>query len=1096
MRCSSCGTENRAGRKFCVQCGAPLSRSCPSCGAPAETDERFCGECGAALDQAAAAAPEEERRLVTVLFSDIAGFTSMSEGMDPEAVKALAARCAALMGEEVTRFGGTVTSVMGDAVMALFGAPVAHEDDAERAVRAGMAMLERIRSFTEAPRPLQLHVGINTGETMAGVVGPDERRDYTAMGDTTNTAARLMNAAPAGSVFVGEKTHASTRHAVSFEEVEPITAKGKAEPVPAWRVVEVSAVPAARPMGTAPLVGREEELSALRRVWDRVRAERSPGSAVVIGLPGMGKSRLLTEFTTTLPDPCPVHRGRCLSYGEGITYWPIAEIVKDAAGILNDDSPNDLSAKLDSFLRALPTDDADELRTMATGVATLVGAPTTPEGSYRAAEITQAELHWGIRRILELMAADGPVVLLLEDLHWAEPTLLELLDYVLGTAVAPVMILATARPEVTDSWPSVLTQNGRRQVIRLEGLSDRQSEELLATLLQGSSPDSGPAARLLRIAAGNPLFLEETVQMLTDAGVIDPSGRLTKGADEALPVPGNLQALIGSRLDLLPSGDRQIAQLASVVGLTFWVGAVEHLRGQGDGVAGGLQRLERRDIVHAQAASSVAGEREYAFKHILIRDVAYGRLPKRRRSELHLLFSEWVGALPASEEEFIEIVAYHLEQACLLARELGHAAEDAPVAQAVDALTRAGVKAERRGGTREADRFFARALDLAGPDRPGTVAQLQLHRGRTLVQLGELREGGSRLRDVVEQAPGVGRPDLLGEALVRLANIDWKQGRAVEAGTRLDEALGIAADIGDRSLQVRAAFERSSVRAYLLGDTKEALEDLGRARGVAEALDDRSLRAELHLRTGTLLYNLGRLARAEEEFERCLSLARETGSLRDEVRATQSLVFVTYYRGNAAEAERLGLQAAEWLERTGDTLLRIQNFLELAKLALDRGDAVVAEERLRLALDLATSSDAHWLVVDVNRWLTEALLLQDRLAEASQTAQAALAGLPEEDDYARAAAFLAAGSVATARGNPDVAVGRFERALVLMEEQQLVTDLAEARIAFARVLRRFGQVDRARRELRAAHDGLRDTDALGLIGLIDAELEATEGARA
>lgn len=1086
MRCGACGTENRTGRKFCAECGSPLSISCPACGAPAEPGERFCGECGARLEGPAEARPEEERRLVTVLFADLAGFTSMSEGMDPEAVKALASRSASVMSEEVRKLGGTVTSVMGDAIMGVFGAPVAHEDDPERAVRAARAMQERIGDVKGAPKRLELHVGINTGETMAGLVGPEDRRDYTAMGDTTNTAARLMSAAPTGSVYVGEQTFQATRDVVTYREVEPIKAKGKAGLVRTWEVVDVAPVPQARALRTtSPLVGRHQELDALLILWKEVVTGARPGLGLLLGPPGIGKSRLLTEVTQRLGE-ATIYRGRCLPYGEGITYWPVIEIVKDAAGILHDDEPATDAAKLDALLGGLATEDADELRTMAAALATLLDVPTTPRGTYSVGEITQGELQWGLRRLFELMAATMPLVLIVEDLHWADPTLLELLEQLVHESEgAPILVLGSARPEFAETSPGIVAEHERRRIVNLRALDESESEALLAELFPGALSEDRAHA-LVANAGGNPLFLEETVRMLSEAG-------------DAASVPTSLQSLIGSRLDLLPAQERSVAQHAAVVGAVFWPGAVAHITGGNGHITSDLERLEGRDIVRIRPESSIAGEVEYGFKHVLLRDVAYGRLPKERRSELHTRCADWVRELSVTEEEFVEIVAYHLDEACKLARELGPGVVEAPVLPAVEALKLAAQKALRREGNREADRFFARALELVDADHPQAALELQLHRGRALIQLGQLREAGEQLLEVADAATDHGRPDLRCGALIELAMIDEVQGRAADARTRLTEASNLASEIGDPRLEVRAAIELAEFRADFEGQMEAAIEGLRGAVELAESLGDRAMLVEAQLRMATVLENMGELAAAETQLLRELALAREMGSLRDEARATFLLGWATYYRGERDEAARLGLQARGWLDRTGETYLRVQNLVRvLAVTALAKGDPVLAERWLQEAVPLALEVGG-WIVVEVYRYLTDALLRQGRVDDARELASFAQVNLPEEDLYARAGALVAKGSVDAADGDRAATVESFTEALRLMEEQRLVIEAADARVAFARALRGLGERAEARAELERARGAFARVEAHASLADVDGELaglQAEEAGRA
>jgi class 3 adenylate cyclase/tetratricopeptide (TPR) repeat protein len=1096
MRCPGCGTDNREGRKFCWSCGASLAVACVACGSLNELDERFCGECGAPLNDRAIAdragavvpvpprpsPPEEERRLVTVLFADLAGFTSMSEGMDPEAVKALAGHCTGLMSEEVRRFGGTVSSVMGDAIMALFGAPVSHEDDPERAVRAAVAMRERIAAVEGAPKKLQLHVGINTGETMAGLIGPDEARDYTAMGDTTNTAARLMSAAPSGSIYIGERTHLATRHAVVSRSEEPVMAKGKAEAVPVWEVLDVSPVPAERPVGTTRFIGRDAELAELLELWAGVRQDRRPARALVLGPPGIGKTRLLGEFIERVDGRGTLLRGRCLPYGEGITYWPVIEMVQRSAGILHDDEEASASAKLGTFIEELPTDDPDELRTIATALATLVAVPSTPKGTYQATTITQSELHWGIRRLFELRAGSDPLVLLFEDLHWAEPTLLELLDHVTEHATSPILILCSARPELADSWAGAV-QNGNRRLIRLQGLTAEGSESLIATMVPDRALAGGQLDAVLRSAAGNPLFLEETVRMLTDAGMLDAGGVRLDEEGQGVPVPSSIQSLIGSRLDLLPPEDRRLAQLASVVGLVFWSGLLSHLRGETDGVLDALDRLEVRDLVRAHPESSIADEREFAFKHALIRDVAYGRLPKRSRSELHARCAEWVSRLPGSDEDLIEIVAYHLELACKLARELGPGGPTAPLWPAAQALARAAEKAERREGTAEADRFYARALDLVGEDQSEAVTELRLRRSRTLTALGQSKEATEVLRRVADEAVALSRPDLRGKALVGLANVAQKLGRATEARSHLTEAGAIALEVADPWLQVRTAYESAEIRADFEGEVDAAVDDLWLGVTIAEGAADLSLRIEGHLRMGTILATAGRLGEAEKHLERCTELANQKGSFRDDARAAYLLAYVKYYLGQPDEAERLARRAAEWLERTGDRYFQIQNMLALGRFALTRGDLDRAAGWVRQALPPSRLLGG-WLLVETSRYLAEVLVLQGNLEEAQEVASTATEAAPEEDTFAKAESLLSNALVVAAKGG-DAAAIQMEEALGLLEDQSVPIELAEARISCARVLLLRGQETAARQLLKAVRTSVEGTEARMLVTVAD-----------
>jgi predicted ATPase/class 3 adenylate cyclase len=1064
--CASCGQDNPDIARFCLACAAPLAEPEP---------------------------PGEERKLVTGVFVDVVGSTARAEQLDPEDVRAMLGPYHARVRAELERFGGTVEKFIGDAVFALFGAPVAHEDDPERAVRAGFALLDGVGELNAGDEWLDLHVrvGVHTGEALVMLDAKPGEGDWMAAGDIVNTAARIQSAAPTDGVLVGELTYQSTRDKIEYEQAEPISAKGKAEPVRVW-IARKERERVARPAARVALLGREVELGKLLALWQEARSERRPRLATLVGAPGIGKSRLLAELAQRVEQEGMSHWGRCLPYGEGITYWPVIELVKSAAGILQSDPAATISAKLGALLDGLPTDDLDQLRTMAAAVSNLAGVEMTPRGTYSTAQITQAELHWGMRRLFQLLAAQRPLVLVFEDLHWAEPTLLELIGYLTeDEAEAPYLLVCTTRPELADADPAFLGGNGRRRTIELDALAADAGEALLTQLLGQAGLAEGPAAAsLLRTAGGNPLFLEEMVQMLLDTGLVDAEGWHVAPDAGELPVPTNLQALIGSRLDQLPGGQKRIAQHASVVGTVFWPSAIAHLDGngaRGGELASGLDELERRDLVHRNEVSSVGGELEYAFKHILIRDVAYTQLPKGRRAHLHMRFADWTSALPGGEDEFVEIIAYHLEQACLLSGAVAHSPIEPPVLEAAAALARAGEKAERREGIREADRFYARALEVVGDEHPETAVELRLRRGRTLIGLGELRRAGELLPEVADDALAERRLDLRAEALVGLANIASKQGAVESAHERLVEAESIASQIGDRLLQIRAAYEFAQLRADFEGARAAALEDLEGALAIAAELDNRTLRIEGHLRMGTLLFNLGRLAEAEQHLLRCLALAGEEGSRRDEARAAANLAFVKFYRGDHEGAEGIALQAREWLERTSDTFFRVQNAWALAVHALARDDNALAEDRLREAIPLALEMGG-WIVVPIYRQLIDALVRQDRVRDAADLLAFAERGVPEEDVYARATLLQAQAVVAAAEGRSAEARDALEEALRLLEEQQWPIDVAEVHLALARALVQCGDPSEARRELEQARELSARMEAKGLLAEIETEL--------
>jgi class 3 adenylate cyclase/tetratricopeptide (TPR) repeat protein len=1060
--------------------------ACPQCGQENPDGFKFCGACGSRFAEVETEpAPEEERKVVTALFTDIVGSTASAEQMDPEDVWARLTPYYARLRAELESFGGTVEKFIGDAVVALFGAPVAHEDDPERAVRAALAITKAVAELNEQDEWLDLHVrtAVHTGEAYVIVGARASEGETLAAGDVMNTAARLQGGAPVDGVVVGEATFLATKDLFEFREAEPVKAKGKVEPIPIWEVVGEKAAPP-RVAARTPLVGRTEELELLRGCWEQVRADRRPRLATVLGAPGIGKSRLLLALCEEAEREGSVHWGRCLPYGEGMTYWPIAEIVRSAAGIRHDDDRDETSAKLGSLLESLPTEDRDELRTIAASLAAVVGVPTTPRGTYTAVEISQAELHWGIRRLFQLLGEQRPLLLVFEDLHWAEPTLLELIRLLVDKSAeeTPVLVIGSGRPELAEQNPAIVARGDRRAVLVLEALTGEDSAALVAELLGTDAPSGAAFDTLVANARGNPLFLEETIRMLSDLGALGAETDV-----ESLPVPENLQTLIGSRLDALPPTEKRTAQHASVVGGVFWSGAVAHLTGSDGDLSGPLQDLQRRDIVEERRESTVAGDTEYDFKHILIRDVAYERLPKGRRADLHARFVDWMSRLGA-DDEFVEIVAYHLEQACLLARAVARAPIEPPVLDAIDALKRSAQKAERREGLREADRFYTRGLDLLDGQYPEASVELRLRRGATLVQLGELAEADRLLAGVADEARARGRLDLRCAALLELGDIDQRQGRAAEAREQLVEASQLAKSLGHPTLEIRAVFILAALRADFEGAYAEAIEDLQRAVVLAAELGDSALQAEGHLRIAALMINLGRFVDAEGELEGCLALAGEMGSHKLEAEATSWLGMVRFYRGRPEEANQLGLQAREWLERTGDSYFQVQNLVRgLSMYALARNHPEAAERWLREAIPTALDIGG-WVVVETYRFLTEALVRQGRLRDARKLAEFAGRNLPEEDVYARAAVQIAEGIVKSAVGDAAAAVDRYEEALHLLIELKVPVEVAEARLAFGRALQQAGDEARAREQLTQAREAFGAMGADGMLAQIDREL--------
>jgi len=1072
---------------------------CPSCGEENPDRFRLCGFCGTPL--APEPPPSEERKIITAIFVDLVGSTARSENLDPEDVKALVAPYHAKVRGELEGHGGTFEKFSGDAILALFGTPKAHEDDPERAVRAALAVRQGIAELNEEDEWLDLHirVGIHTGEALVMLGARPSEGEWSAAGDVLNTAARIQSAAPVDGILVSRTTYLATQDTFSFGEAEPVQAKGKTEPVEVWEVVapvEDGAGP--RPRRETPLVGRDSELGDLLSFCDSLLEARSAGLATIVGSPGVGKSRLLREVVRSLEGRFDVHRGKCLSYGEGITYWPVVEIFKSAAGILQSDDRELSTQKLDGFLETLGTDDLDELRTIASALSNLIGIPTTPRGTYAASEISQAELHWGIRRVLQLLAGMQPTAVVIEDLHWAEPTLLELISYVLADeAGVPLALIATTRPELEDETPGFLGREGRRRTVYLETLGPEQAAALLSGLTGDAAfADTPFAETLIANAGGNPLFLEETVRMLREESLIDLE-RWQSDEMRDVPIPTSVQGLISSRLDRLEAKEKQLAHHASVIGAIFWAGAVGHLSTP-DGAAPtdpgpGLAELERRDFVAHLVDSSVAGDEEYTFNHILMRDVAYGQVPKGRRAELHLGFTKWVESLPSSADEFVEILAWHLEQACLLSREVARSSIEPPIREAATMLAEAAGRAERRESLREAHRYYTRALDVLGEEHTDLRVSLRVRRSDMAMMLGLLQEATNELLEVAEQAAELGRAEIESEALLLLGDIDQRQGRPNDAHRRLLEAERLAGSTDDARLQARVQFVLNTFLLDYLGDLQQAIENLRAAIATAEKIGDQALVAEGHLRIAAPLMSHD-FAAAEPELRRCLELAEELGSHRIEAEATSWLGIVAYYLGRPSEAEQLCLQARTWFERTGDSYFQVQNVIcGLGIFALENGRAEEGETWLREALPVALQIEG-WVVLKTYWHLVEALVAQDRVDDAREIAVFAARGVSEEDPHSRAWLSLAEAWVATATDEAATATAAFAEALRLFEELDYSLDVAETRFVLARALRAFGDATGARVELERARSTFVRIGADVRRAAVDAELaELVEG---
>ena len=853
VECASCGTENPGGSRFCNACGTPL----------------------------AAPALPEERKVVSALFCDLVGFTATSERADPEDIDRMLTAYSAMARRHVEAHGGVVEKFIGDAILGVFGVPAAHEDDPERAVRAALRICEDAADLPAlGEASLRLRVGISTGEVLVRVgVTPGSGERFLA-GDTINTVSRIQAVAPDSSVAVGLATYEATKAVFEYAELPPATLKGKAEPV---RLFQPTASRAR--LGTditrthrGPFVGREIDLALLRGLFDKSVAAEAVGLVTVVGGPGLGKSRLVAELATYVdarPEPITWRQGRCLPYGEGITFWALGEIVKAHAGILESDPASVAADKLEAVLP-----EGIERPWFRQRLLPLLGIEATSTAA-------QEELFTAWRRFLEHLAERNPTVLVFEDLHWADAGLIAFLEHVESRAEGvPLLLIGTARPELLERHPLF---PGNR--VNLAPLSAAETSRLVAGLLGAAAPPelAGP---ILERSEGNPLYAEEFVRLLRDRDLLDESNgtiSLRPGAD--VPLPDSIGALLAARLDTLPPDRKSLLADAAVVGKVFWAGAVAAMGGRDlAAVTDVLRELSRKELVRPARRSSFEGEAEYAFWHVLARDVAYNALPRASRAARHGAAARWIESkAPARVEDLADVLAYHYGTALELARADGRAAEAAELA--IPAFRFLSLAGERALGldTAAALANLDRALDLAPsghPERPAALlrfGEAAWHAGRNAESAAALEEAVSLFRtggdlpaaglamnllgrvmsdlgdpraftlpvEAVALLEPLGPSPELVALLAACAAVAAQTASLLDAIRYADRALALAADLGLPEPALALAW-RGSARAAL-GDAG-GIEEVRRAIVIATAAEDGARVAWVNHLLGYLLW--------------------------------------------------------------------------------------------------------------------------------------------------------------------------------------------------------------------------------------------------
>src|SRR5215210_2530264 len=965
-----------------------------------------------------------ERKLATVLFVDLVDSTSLVSGADPEVVRRRVQRFFERAQHCVTTHGGIVEKFAGDAVMAAFGIPQAHEDDAERAVRAGLAILDSVHELE-----LEARIGIEAGEVVA-----DDSDSTFATGEAVNVAARLEQAAEPGQILMGPGAHRLTLGRVEVDDVGPVDLKGLDRQVWAWRVLSASGTADQPRTQRAPLVGRDAELDLLQNTYERALRDKRAHVFTIYGEPGVGKSRLAHEFSQSL-EGATVLSGRSLPYGEGVTYWPLAEMVKCAAGIVDDDPLDVAIEKLRSFCE-------DEV------VADLLGLASGVLEAVQA-ERSQQEIAWAAREWAQRLALEQPLVLIFEDIHWAEEPLLELIEH-LATWVreAPLLLVSLARPELLDIRPGWGGGRVRATAIELEALGENDSEQLIDAL--DGSLDPAERQAVLAKTEGNPLFLEETLRMLSEEGA------------EVGRIPDTLQALIAARIDRLAPDAKALLQRAAVIGRIFWESALHKLAPELESLEQPLEDLRLREFVLDEPRSTIRGETAYKFKHVLIREVAYSGLSKSARAEHHAGFAEWLKE--RAGEELLEIRAFHLDRATALLTELDGAAPVELQREAAEALAEAGLRAFAREANRSARQLFLRAVELEPTLRRRYLA------ARAADRLSDLPAVSREMEEVLAAAIQEGDGWTQGRALVTLAEAAVLRDADVGAAEEMiDNALGVL-EHDDLTGRFRALRARATI-AWMAGDlAKEEqvmLEPLELAREAARKDFESEAADEL---ASVYLARL-EVDRAAPLVEQAILLAEESGSAEARGRALRFAGQLHLHRRELDEAD-LALEAArEHLAEAGAAwaLGRTLNFAGWT--ARHKGDLTRAERLFRESIRILAPLEDRATLCETQRSLAELLLATGRVDEAERFALAARETVGPHDLSSLSTTTMSLGLVRAAQGQHDEAEELLRQAYDTIAVTEHRKGQCETLGALVQFLRDRGRDDEAA-ELEARREGV------------------------
>jgi class 3 adenylate cyclase/tetratricopeptide (TPR) repeat protein len=1018
---------------------------------------RFCGNCGSALDTTAAAA--EERKLVTVLFADVVASTALAGAIDPERLRTQMARFFDIAREEIERYGGTVEKFIGDAVMAVFGLPAIHEDDPARAARAAAAIRDRLQPLASGGALPPIRIGLATGEVVANPRAA-EKGEFLVTGEVVNLAARLQQHAAGGQILATERTMQALRSTMTLHPVAPLTVKGRADPLPAW---ELGAVPppGEREVRATPFVGRDEELGLLAGHARRMRREGRGHVVTILGPAGVGKTRLVAEFRQRAAD---VHslRGRALPYGTGVPLWAVGEVIREECGILFGDPLEAAHRKVEDTAGRLQVDEVVPALRSALGLGDA------------GRDVTREELFAGMRAFFQAVARRAPLLVILEDIHSAEDVTLDFLEHSADwIREVPVLLLVLSRPELLERRPSWMGGKRSASTLSLDPLGGEESRALALGILDNRPASEPLVDKVLTSAEGNPLFMEEMLRSLIERGVLVEEERgwvLTVPLAE-VAIPDTVHAVIAARVDALPGAEKQVLQVAAVQGKDFFLGGI-HFLATADHVDETLAALIRKELIFRKPRSVVAGDEEYTFRHILIRDVAYALIPKAQRWPRHARIAEWMSETAGDRlAEWADFIAHHWLQVVGLRQELGLPADERARRAAIANLLLAGERAARVYANTTALDHFTRAVDL----HPGTEERLRalLGRGEVWFLLGQYDQARADFNAARDLARPSGLPRWEAVALDRLGYSFRQQDEFAAALEHLERALAISREAGDPALsghilnhigftyfaqerhpesiaaheEARRLLGTVNDRAGLaeslhglgdnlifLGRYAEAIKSDRESIALCEELGNRSLAAENRYMIAYAQQLLGAYAPALAEAERALATLTEIGDARNACTAHYMVGRITATLGNFGTALASAARGLSLARELGAKRMIVYHMPALARVYRELEDfrsALQADtEAVRPAQEVARSwgSVVHASLALDFLGLEQIDEAQRHLAQARQV----LAAFGPRIDTAQEVAY-AEGLLSLAGGRPAEAL-RFAQALAALGE--------------------------------------------------------------